>query len=99
MTADIALLEAREQALAEAFIRTVYSNAQGAAVSDPDEATFSFSFRLGVDSPLVSERKNALRAVVAERNKLVHKWIASFDCASINDKKRIIWRQRSFWRN
>ena len=66
--------------LAEAFVRSAYSNAQNAAELRKDsEVWASFSFRLELAPALVIERKKALRAVVAERNKLVHKWLASFD--------------------
>lgn len=66
--------------LAEAFIQSAYSNRQTTA--EPQETqkiSVSFSFRVELTPELVRERKKALRSVVAERNKLVHKWLAFFD--------------------
>jgi hypothetical protein len=61
----------------------------------------SFSFRMELAPELVRERKKALRSVVAERNKLVHKWLASFDpnspescrslCVDLDEQHTRIW--------
>jgi hypothetical protein len=70
--------------LAEVFVRSVYSGAQGAADrSDQKDISVSFFLRMDVDPALAAERKKALRAVVAERNKLIHEWAASFDPNSL----------------
>jgi hypothetical protein len=39
----------------------------------------SFSFRIEANPAIAKERKKALRAVVAERNRLAHQWLAEFD--------------------
>jgi hypothetical protein len=70
--------------LADAFVRSVYSAKQGAVrQDDPTEVSFSFSVRIEADPALAAERKRALRSVVAERNKLIHKWAASFNPNSL----------------
>jgi len=76
--------------LAEAFLRSVYSNAQGVLEqADPKEVSVSFSLRMELDPALVVERKKALRSVVAERNKLIHKWLATFDPNSLESCKKL----------
>jgi hypothetical protein len=88
--------------LAEAFIKSVYSNSQ--TVTEPQDkkqVLVSFSIRLELAPDLSSERKKALRSVVAERNKLVHKWLASFDpysaescqslCVDLDEQHARIW--------
>ena len=39
--------------------------------------------RVESDAELVKERKKALSSVVAERNRLIHQWLAAFDPNSI----------------
>jgi hypothetical protein len=74
--------------LAEAFVRSAYSNTHGASEQGTqNEISVSFSLRIDLDPALVAERKKALRAVVAERNKLIHKWVASFDPNSLESCK------------
>jgi len=65
--------------LAEEFVRSVYSSQETAEQYDSDKASVTFSFRIEADAALVAERKKALRAVVRERNKLVHQWLSEFD--------------------
>jgi len=65
--------------LAEEFVRSVYSSHEAAEHIDSDEISVTFSFRIEADAALVAERKKALRAVVRERNKLVHQWLSEFD--------------------
>lgn len=70
--------------LADAFIRSAYSSEQTVAEqSSVEEISVTFSLRIEADPALVAERKRALRSVVKERNKLVHKWLASFDPNSL----------------
>ena len=68
--------------LAEEFVRSVYSSHETAEQGDSDKASITFSFRIEADAALVAERKKALRAVVRERNKLVHQWLSEFDPSS-----------------
>jgi len=66
--------------LAEAFVNSVFSAAPKVREPvDSREVAVSFSFRIEADQLIAEERKKALRAVVAERNKLVHRWLAGFD--------------------
>ncbi len=66
--------------LVEAFVNSVFSATpearEHAAVK---EVAVSFSFRIEANEAIAKERKKALRAVVAERNRLVHRWLAEFD--------------------
>lgn len=69
--------------LAEAFVKHAFSvapEASGGAVKE--EAEVSFSFRIESNEAIAKERRKALRAVVAERNKLVHQWLAELDPGS-----------------
>ena len=68
--------------LAEEFVRSVYSSHEATEQADSDKASVTFSFRIEADAALVAERKLALRAVVRERNKLVHQWLSEFDPSS-----------------
>lgn len=68
--------------LAEEFVRSVYSSHETTEQRDSDSASVMFSFRIEADAALVAERKKALRAVVRERNKLVHQWLTTFDPSS-----------------
>jgi hypothetical protein len=66
--------------LADAFIRSVYSTTEGHVEQrDHKEISISFSLNIEADPVLTKERKKALNAVVAERNKLIHEWLANFD--------------------
>lgn len=65
--------------LAEEFLRSVYSSHEATEQADSHKASVTFSFRIEADAALVVERKLALRAVVRERNKLVHQWLSEFD--------------------
>lgn len=69
--------------LAEEFVRSVYSSAETSFERASSEASVAFSFRIEADPAVAAERKRALRAVVRERNKLVHKWLAAFDTNSL----------------
>jgi len=71
--------------LAEAFVRSIYSSAPADAQSrgNAQELSVSFSLRIEADANVVKERKRALSSVVAERNKLIHKWLGEFDPNSI----------------
>jgi len=70
--------------LADAFIRSAYSAKQDVVrPDDPTAVSVTFSLRIEADPALAAERKRALRSVVKERNKLVHKWLASFDPNSL----------------
>ena len=69
--------------LVDAFVKHAFSGApeaSGGAVQE--EAEVSFSFRIESNEVIAKERKRALRAVVAERNKLVHQWLAELDPGS-----------------
>lgn len=68
--------------LAEEFVRSVYPSQETTEQYDADKASVTFSFRIEADAALVAERKKALRAVVRERNKLVHQWLNVFDPSS-----------------
>jgi hypothetical protein len=71
--------------LADAFVRSIYASIDGDAdlQRDPQEISISFSMRVESDAELVKERKKALSSVVAERNRLIHQWLAAFDPNSI----------------
>ena len=88
--------------LAEAFVRSAYSNAENTSGQrDDKEVSVSFSFRIELTPALVVERKRALRSIVTERNKLVHTWLASFDpnstescqslCVDLDEQHARIW--------
>jgi hypothetical protein len=66
--------------LVEAFVNSAFSAApeprEHAVVK---EVAVSFSFRIEANEAIAKERKKALRAVVAERNRLVHRWLPEFD--------------------
>jgi hypothetical protein len=63
--------------LANAFIRTVYSDDSRSIEPQNDSraASISFSFKIEAAPELARERKKALASVVAERNKLIHRWL------------------------
>jgi len=71
--------------LADAFVRSIYASVNESAhpQRDPQEISISFSLRIESDPELVKERKRALSSVVAERNRLIHQWLAAFDPNSI----------------
>ena len=71
--------------LAEAFIKTIYSDDSPNVEPEADSrnASISFSFRIDAAPDVARERKRALSAVVAERNKLIHRWLAHFDPNSV----------------
>src|SRR3954454_20048969 len=57
--------------------------------ADPKEVAVSFSLQMELDPALVIERKRALRSVVTKRNKLIHKWLATFDPDSLDSYKKL----------
>lgn len=62
------------------FLRSACSNADERVGQRNDrEISVSFSWRIEADPILTRERKRALRAAVAERNKWIHEWLAGFD--------------------
>jgi hypothetical protein len=62
------------------FLRSACSNADEQVGQRNDrEISVSFSWRIEADPILTRERKRALRAAVAERNKWIHEWLAGFD--------------------
>jgi len=71
--------------LADAFVRSVFSNVN----PDPREATdgeaisVSFSLIIEATPAVAKERRKALLSVVKERNKLIHKWLGTFNPNSI----------------
>lgn len=67
--------------LADAFAKSVYSGAKELPAQDSDgrEALLSFTFRIEANATVAKERRRALRSVVEERNRLIHKWLAAFD--------------------
>jgi hypothetical protein len=69
--------------LAEEFARSAYSSGETGVDHASDVASATFSFRIEADPAFAVERKKALRAVVRERNKLVHQRLASFDPNSL----------------
>ena len=70
--------------LADAFVRSVYSNAPADAHGGHmQEVSVSFSLRIEADANVMKERKRALSSLVAERNRLIHKWLVDFDPNSI----------------
>lgn len=76
--------------LAEAFVQSVFSAAPSRTGSVATERTaVSFSFQIEADGSVAKERKRALRRVVVERNKLVHKWLAEFDPNSLESCARL----------
>ena len=77
--------------LAGSFVQSAYSNIQQEPPEqkDPQDFSVSFSFRINMEASLVAERKKALRAVVAERNKLIHRWLASFDPNSLDSCEQL----------
>jgi hypothetical protein len=71
--------------LADEFVRFVYSESELKVEQPSDEASVTFSFRIEADKPFSVERKRALRAVVVERNRLIHQWLPSFDGNSVEN--------------
>ena len=67
--------------LVSAFIQSIYSGAEHNAQvqGDPKGVSISFSLRIEPGSELAKERKMALSFVVAQRNKLIHEWLAAFN--------------------
>ena len=77
--------------LVEAFVRSAYSSVTPGAQADQasDETRVTFSLRIESDSEVSKERKKALSRLVAERNKLIHRWLAAFDPNSIESCKEL----------
>jgi hypothetical protein len=71
--------------LADEFVRSVYSSVEKDAhmPRDPAEISVSFSLRIEADARVMKERRRALSSVVAERNRLIHKWLGAFNPNSI----------------
>jgi hypothetical protein len=81
--------------LVEEFLKVSYSK------DDPfndgpdkalDEAWMSISFRIHSNEDLISKKEGELRRVVAERNLLIHQWLAELDLDSMEDCQKLISR-------
>jgi hypothetical protein len=76
--------------LVEAFVSSAFSaQPELGERALAEEVAVSFSFRIDANQEISKERKKALRAVVAERNKLVHGWLAEFDSRSMDSCLRL----------
>ena len=77
--------------LVNTFIKLVYSNspARTETSTNEKEPSFTFSFQVEATPELIRERKQALTAIVAERNKLIHQWLTDFDPGSIASCKEL----------
>jgi hypothetical protein len=69
--------------LVDEFLRVVYSSTDPSHEQVSSESSVRFSFRIQANPKFVAERKKALRAVVRERNKLIHEWLASLNTDSV----------------
>jgi hypothetical protein len=70
--------------LSEAFYESVYgADSTMFAPTDSSQITVSTSFRVEADAATVKKQKRALSALVAERNKLIHRDLSGFDHNSI----------------
>jgi hypothetical protein len=81
--------------LVDAFIKTVYpgNSTTPEAPTTDKEAFFSFSFRIEATPESIRQRKKALTAIVTERNKLIHKWLAK----SVPAQSRAAGNWPHFW--
>ncbi len=77
--------------LSEAFYQSIYG-AESAPFepADPSPITVSTSFRVETDAATVKRQKRTLSALVAERNKLIHRDLSGFDHNSISSCRNLI---------
>jgi hypothetical protein len=77
--------------LVDMFYRTVYgADPQSHSASDETKIVITTSFRLEGDQSDVKRQKRALSALVAERNRLIHKDLSGFDHNSIEACRNLI---------
>jgi len=78
-------------ALAEAFYKHVYKDGGSSEGSEnPSDIWISTSFGIEGDPTAIKEEKRTLLALVAERNKLIHKDLGSFDHNSVESCSHLI---------
>jgi hypothetical protein len=77
--------------LADAFLRQIYSAEDRSKdlCIENNELWVSTSFRIETSADVAKARKQALSAVVSERNTLIHQWLADFDPNSIESCKHL----------
>ena len=72
--------------LADAFVKSAYPRSARSEVTGPDDLAgpwVSFCFEVESAKEFRKERQKALKAVVQERNKLIHQMLAHFDPGSL----------------